>query len=109
MFGGVNKVLTLSKKGLLLYNLQNCRIDFADFGVFRTPGGFKGDVTTGQEMPLRTLTLFVGHIPVLQKADWIFFSVNALSYALLNIGQKKALVIETRPPPLFINSSNSRA
>jgi hypothetical protein len=98
-----NKVLTLSTVGLFSYAARKRRIALADLGDFNAPGALSGDVMLGRVMLLIIRLPLVGQNPDLRKANLIFSSINALSYTLLNIGQKKLFDIETCPAPLSIN------
>ena len=71
------------------------------------PAGFSGDVITGWAIALIIWMPLVGQMPALQKADCMLSLVNALSQALLNIGQKKLLDIEIVPALSFIIVSSS--
>ena len=67
------------------------------------PGGFCSDEITGRAIAVIMWMPLVGHMPALRKADYMLLSVNALSHATLNSGQKKDFDIETVPTLSFIN------
>ena len=69
--------------------------------------GFSGTIITGRAIALITWMLSVGQMPALRNADYMLFSVNALSNATLKIGQKKDLVIITVPVLSSIIRSSS--
>lgn len=79
---------------------------FALFGE-RNSEDLSGVGGVGRVIFFKTYVPSVGHMPALSNADWIFFSVNALSQDLLNFGQKKAFVIAICPPDSFIIWSSS--
>ena len=70
-------------------------------------GALIGEEIIGRAIALIIWMPLVGQMPALRKADWILASVNALSHALLNIGQKKLFVIEIVPALSFIIVSSS--
>ena len=80
---------------------------FALFRV-RKPVDFSGDMATRRVIVLIILVPLVSQMPDLQNADYIFFSINALSQDRLNIGQNKPFNIIMYPIKSFINSLSSQ-